>query len=69
MNRFFELTELPGGPANTIVDTVLQTLAKKKLSTDKMFEMATDEASVMVGVTHPSFLLPILFTYRKQWQQ
>ena len=49
MNRFFELTELPGGPANTIVDTVLQTLAKKKLSTEKMFEMATDEASVMVG--------------------
>lgn len=49
MNRFFELTELPGATADNIVDTVLQILAQKKLSTDRMFGMATDGASVMVG--------------------
>ena len=49
MNRFFELTELEGATADIIVDTVLQILAQKKLSTDRMFGMATDGASVMVG--------------------
>lgn len=46
---FFELTELEGATADIIVDTVLQILAQKKLPTHRMFGIATDRASVMVG--------------------
>ena len=48
--RFFEITELFGGTATDILETVIHTLQRKKLPLEKVYGMATDGASVMVGV-------------------
>lgn len=48
--RFLEITELSRGTADAITDTVLNLLEQKKLPIEKAYGMATDGASVMVGV-------------------
>ena len=48
--RFFELTELHGGNAEAILDTILRTLEQKRLPIEKAYGIATDGASVMIGV-------------------
>ena len=48
--RFFEITELSGGTTTDILKTVIHTLQRKKLPLQKVYGMAIDRASVMVGV-------------------
>ena len=48
--RFFEITELSGGTATDILKTVIHTLQRKKLPLQKVYGMAIDGVSVMVGV-------------------
>ena len=48
--RFLEITELSSRTASAIFETVLRILDRKKLPLEKAYGMATDGASVMVGV-------------------
>ena len=47
---FFEIAELSNGTASAIFETVLRIMDRKELPLEKAYGMATDGASVMVGV-------------------
>ena len=49
ITRFFELSKLSGGRTQHIFDTLLEIIETHNLPVNKLFGMATDGASVMVG--------------------
>ena len=48
--RFFKLTELHGGTADAILDTILHTLEQKRLPIEKAYGIATDGPSVIIAI-------------------
>ena len=50
ITRFLELVKLPGGTADHILGTLLDVMNTRNLPMEKLLGMATDGASVMMGV-------------------
>ena len=50
ITRFLELVKLPGGTADHILGTLLDVMSTRNLPMEKLLGMATDGASVMMGV-------------------
>ena len=46
----WDYLDISSGTTSAILDIVLHTLEKKKLTLEKAYEMATDGANILVGV-------------------